>query len=863
MKTRALWCMIFSTSILVSLSTSFAQSLGTAGTVHGVITDPARAVVPGALVEIHNPVTGYDRTAKTDDGGEFQFADVPFNPYHLNVSAPGFQIAQRDVDVRTSVPIDLKITLRIATTTTTVTVESHAQDILETTAIAHTDVDRSLISKLPIENQSIGLSEVLTMTSPGVVADANGFFHPLGDHAQASLSLDNQPISDQYSKLFSNQLALNTIESMEVISGTPPAEYGDKTSLVVNTITRSGLGKTRPTGDFSALYGSFGTWTENFDVGVGGKRWGNFLAANSSGSGRFLDSPEFTRLHDRGNAENIFDRIDYQPTTADTLHLNLSLGRSWFQTPNTFDQNKAGQDQRSQIRSLNIAPGWTHLFSSTTLLTVNPFYRLDRAQYFPTRTRLADLPATLSQSRRLNNAGVRADVSYSRGKHNAKFGVQFWHTLLTEGFDLGVTDPLFNAICVDSSKKPILSPGITDPDNCADGGFQANPDFAPGLLAFDLTRGGRIFGFSGHTDIKEAALYLQDTVTLGRFTINGGIRADRYNGLSRARQIEPRAGVAYLIKRTNTVLRASYARTLETPYNENLILSSSTGAGGLASNAFGGFGQSPIQAGRRNQFNAGIQQAFGRWVVLDGDYFYKRTRFAYDFDTLFSTPIAFPISWRKSKIDGVSARVNLTNIRGFSAFMVLGHNRARFFGPENGGLIFNSPINASVFRIDHDQAFQQSTNVRYQYKKNGPWVAFTWRYDSGLVAGRVPDFATALTLTGDQQAQIGLFCGSTFATVSQPLTACISPNRGATRVRIPAPGTGSDDTNPPRIESRHLFDIGTGIDNLFRTDRYRVTLRLLALNLTNKVALYNFLSTFSGTHFVTPRAWQAELGFVF
>ena len=74
-----------------------------------------------------------------------------------------------------------------------------------------------------------------------VVADSNGFFHPLGDHAQTSFSIDGQPISDQQSKIFSTQIPLNAISSMELITGAPAAEYGDKTSLVVNAVTESGL----------------------------------------------------------------------------------------------------------------------------------------------------------------------------------------------------------------------------------------------------------------------------------------------------------------------------------------------------------------------------------------------------------------------------------------------------------------------------------------------------------------------------------------------------------------------------------------------------------------------------------------------
>jgi hypothetical protein len=193
----------------------------------------------------------------------------------------------------------------------------------------------------------------------------------------------------------------------------------------------------------------------------------------------------------------------------------------------------------------------------------------------------------------------------------------------------------------------------------------------------------------------------------------------------------------------------------------------------------------------------------------------------------------------------------------------MGHTRARYFGPSNGGLIFNSPLDTGVFRIDHDQAFQQTTYFRYQRPKNGPWFGFTWRYDRGLVAGAVPDLASALALTAAQQAAIGFFCGSQRATLSSPITSCASPGYGALRLRIPAPGTADPDHNPPRIAPRHIFDLGAGTDNLFRTDHLRTTLKVTVVNLANTAALYNFLSTFSGTHFVTPRTVQVAVGVVF
>src|SRR5260370_6385206 len=246
-------------------------------------------------------------------------------------------------------------------------------------------------------------------------------------------------------------------------------------------------------------------------------------------------------------------------------------------------------------------------------------------------------------------------------------------------------------------------------------------------------------------------------------------------------------------------------------------MSRATGAGGLPNGILDDTSNQPLRPGRRNQFNFGFQQAVGRYVIVDADYFNKRTTNAYDFNVLCKTAISFPISWEQSKLDGASVRVNLTNYKGLSAFMVAGHTRARFFPPESGGLFFNSNLPSGVFRIDHDQKFEQTTQVQYQFerfKKLLPYVNFTWRYDSGLVAGSVPDFATALTFTADQQAQIGLFCGSTFATPTTPILACNSANRGALRVVIPADGEANDDTNPPRIPPRSFFDFSVGTDNL-------------------------------------------------
>jgi hypothetical protein len=873
---RSITGLIFVLSLWFSAIPARAQ-LGNSGSIEGVVKDASGGAIAGAKVEISNPVSGFTREMTTGSDGSFRVTNVPFNPYHIVVTATGFSPYTQDADVRSTVPTVVQIGMKVGSETTSVTVEANGGDLMETESTFHTDVDQKIIDRLPLESASSSLTSLVTLVSPGVAADSNGNMHGLGDHAENSFSIDGQPITDQTSKVFSNQLSPDAVQSIEVISGAPPAEFGDKTSLVIKVTTKSGLGVTTPTGSVTASYGSFGTSNVGFNLAYGGQKWGNFIAASGLESGRFLDGPEFSVFHDKGNEENIFDRVDYQVSQKDTIHGNFQYTRSWFQTPNTFDNlnvldasgnNVGDTDQRSKIGTFNIAPTWSRLIGSSAVFTLGAFMRRDQYNYYPSDNPLADFgpinSETISQTRKLTNAGLRSDISYVKGIHNIKAGVTFEHTFLKENDRFGIVDPNLLPSTTDSLGNPCFN----STTNAAVPGTPCAT-----LLPIDLTRGGSQFTFLGRTDVKEISLYVQDTITKGNWSFNLGIRGDLYRGLSSTSQAEPRLGVAYNIKPSNTVLRVSYARTLETPFNENLVIAT-TGCNVDVIAALIPCVPANSPPGFRNEFHAGLQQAFGKYLVVDGEYIWKYTHNAYDFSVLGNTPITFPIDWHNSKIPGWLLRASVPNFHGFTALVVMSSVAARYFPPQVGGLGVTVGQSGSVFRIDHDEKFNQTTHLQYQPWKRGPWVGFNWRYDSGLVAGAVTDFATALSFDGDQQAAIGLFCagpgGQTiFATLTSPLSnapGSCGPNptgTGATRVSIPANGTENDDKNPPRIAPRNLFDVAVGHDNLFHGDRYRWSARVTVINVTNNEALYNFLSTFSGTHFVSPRSVTGELGFHF
>ena len=913
---------ILSLGLTVLAGGVLAASSGGSGTISGTVKDPSGAVIPGATVTIHNPVSGYERTASTDIAGNFNFTNIPFNPYHLTVTDAGFTPLAQDVGLSSSVPVNLNLTLELAGGKTTVTVSSEAADLIEVDPTSHTDVDRSMIEKLPLESQSSGLSSLVTLSTPGITADSNGLFHGLGDHASNSFNVDGQPITDQQSKVFSNQLPEDAVQSLEVIDGAPPAEFGGKTSVVIVATTRSALGQAQPHGQVTASYGTFGTPNIGFNFGYGGPKWGNFISANGLNTSRFLDGPEFDVMHDRGNEENLFDRVDFKPTDKNTFNVNFQFTRSWFQTPNSYDAQNATAwsglvvnnggldpdgnmvgptDQRSQIKTVDISPTLTRLINNNTVLTLGAWMRRDGYNYDPSGDPFADLQPDLQlqsigQNRSLTNAGARAEVSYVRGINNIKAGVVFQHTFLTEDDSFGVVDPTSNAPCLNGDGSAYTNPGLTNPANCA-GSLAVNPGFIPILGCYDLTRTAPLpasdncpnstsgyYGYDVHSDIKELALFVQDSITYKNWNFNLGLRGDLYNGISIARAAEPRVGGAYNIKKTNTVIRASYARTMETPFNENLILASN-GCTDPVINAIMSSTISPcvstmpLSPGTRNEIHAGLQQGFGKYLVVDGEYIWKYTDRAFDFSVLGNSPITFPIEWAKSKIPGFALRASVPNTHGFTAYVVMSSVAARFFEPQVSG-IGSTPAGSEVFRIDHDERFNETTHLQYQPFKRGPWVGFNWRYDSGLVAGPVPcaggncangpdgsdSVVDASILTPDQQFQAGISCDGVFATPTTPISPnslCPASEYGSKFLKIPAPGTENDDHNPPRIAPRNLFDLSIGEDNLFNGDKHKWSLRLSAINLTNKEALYNFLSTFSGTHYVTPRALTAELGFHF
>jgi hypothetical protein len=770
------------------------------GTIRGVVLDPSGALVPGAEVTLENHITGYRVQSTTDAEGKFQFFNVPENPYVLSVVSQGFRETQQRIHLHSALPVEVSVKLDIAEAVARVDVHAEGSMVEEHRTGTAVGIDRSSIQRFPAPVLTRGM-EAIVLSVPGFIADENGRFHFRGSHGQVSYVVDGVPITDQLHVTFSNSLDPRMVESMEVVTGNIPAEFGQKAAAVVNLTTRSGLGTGGPRGSVMLGGGSFATAEQGLELFGGGSRFGYFLSAANSTSGRFLDPVNFDNFHNHGNTQRIFGRFDFSPDgVRNFFHLNVHAGRTANEVPNLLSQEEAGQDQRRQMRDLLVSATWLRLLGAKAALTAAPYFRTSSAQLDASPF---DTPVTAQQDRRLATVGARVDLSADHVGHRLKTGLHFLGIPLREAFVFGITNEEFN-----------------DPED---------EEFNPNLEPFDLTRGGSLFLFRDRRYGQHYSWYVQDSFSWKELTLNAGLRFDSYRLLVRESGWQPRVGLAYHFPRAHTVVRASYDRLMFTPANENLLLSSSPQAAALVSpetRELLGTAFLDVRSERQNSYEIGVQQGFSHFLRLDASYYTKDTRNIHDNDQFLNTGILFPVAISTGKIRGFDFRFDFPEHSGWQSYVSLGSTRAVVTPPFSGGLFLGEEavetFAAGPFHIDHDQKLSAQWGVEYRHRKRW-FTSLTGRHDSGLV--------TEIHDLDEIRADPDLAFGLDFVDL---------------------------ESEPHRVKARTVWNWMAGA-TLFEDRRHRMDFQLTVLNLANRRGLFNFLSVFGGTHVIPPRTVAARL----
>jgi carboxypeptidase family protein len=786
-------------------------SAASAGSVHGTVVGPDRQPMSGVVVSLRNDVTGFKQQSATGTDGAFTFFNVPYNPYVVRVEVQGFAPVASNVDVRSSVPVEVPVKLAVAqlSESISVTASSPAAQLETDSSESHIDIDKSYIAKAPAAVASRAMEQIVTST-PGFAKDENGRFHFQGAHSQSEYVVDGQTISDQTGMTFSNSIDPGIAQGIEIIYGNVPAEFGEKIGAVINLTTKSGLGAGAPKVDAYVGASKFATAELGASVGGGSQTFGYFGSINGSKSDRFLDPVNFDNLHNHGNTVRGFLRLDSQSSDAkSSFRFTTLLGSTHRDVPNTYSQQAAGQDQRVRSNDENFNIGWSKITTQSSVLELIGFGRFSKFQLTPSTN---DTPVIIDSNRSLNNYGLAPSFSWSNANNEVKVGLNLKRYPIREHFAFGITDPTLN-----------------DPN--MDG---YNPNLAP----YDLTRGGHQFVFDGKRNGSYYAAYVQDNIKFGNLTTNLGVRYDNNNVPSRETAVEPRVGVAYYLPNTKTVFRASYNRVLYTPEFENILFSSSADAGRLvppevqASRALGG-GELFVHSERQNAFDIGVQQGIGSLLRLDADYWRRRSQFAGDQDQFQNTGIVFPLAFTAGHLDGWNLRLDLSRFAGIRGFASLGHTHAQYVPPLTGGLFLNTTaldtLTGGPFLIDHDQKLQAQTALFYDIGRSGLWVGGNARYDSGLV------------------------------THADPATLLMDPDNAFAAPYISV--HSNTDLDPNRIKPRTILDFSVGAD----LQQYHMPLSVQAdlLNATNKKGVYNILSTFGGTHVIPPRMLAVRVRYVY
>jgi hypothetical protein len=760
----------------------------------GVVLDELGGLMPGAAVRVSRAMTGLSREALSGPDGRFEITNLPPDQYTVTAMVDGFEPYAAPVTLRTSVPHEVTIVLRVAAQAAVVEVRPDAPLVDPTLTGTRAQVSFVGIEQLPAPVGSRGIESAL-VSLPGFAQNANGAIHPRGAHNQMTFVVDGLPISDQLTGAFANALDGGLVQGAELWTGNIPAEFGAKVSGVVVITSRSGVGAKRAaTGDVTLAASGFGTWHGAVQAGGERGRVGYFGSATAMRTDRFLDQVSLDNLHNSGAFGRAFARADARLGDGQVLRGHVMGGRSAFELANLRSQQANGQDQQQRLADLAGWAGFTTMLGPTSTLEVVGGRRGTTAALLPSA---GDTPVTADQDRGLATTTVTARVSRMFGAQTLRAGVDAIAFDVDEAFSMALTDAAFNV------------PGA--------------PGYNASLLPYDLTRGGTPFVFADARAGRHLGAFVQAQLQSGPLAVTLGARHDDYALLVRDHATQPRMGLAWALPGDHGVARLSYNYNFQTPPLENLLLSSSPEAAALApesvKEALGGTVQ-PIRPERQHVVEVGYQRGLGGLASLNLAGYWKRSRDQQDNNNFFDTGIIFPTSLAAIDVRGAEARLVFPERRGLGGTLSVTTSRAISTPPFTGGLFLGQEaidaLTAGPFYIDHDQRL--SVHGTAQWRTGfGAWLGGAIRYDSGLVANP-----------------------------SDPVEVAADPDFADLLPYVDL------DSDIARVRPRTIVDLLAGVD-LPRGGPRAWSMQLQVTNLTNRTALYNFQSVFVGTRLVQPR----------
>ena len=667
------------TLVLTLLALAQFASAST-GDLRVAVTDAAGLPVR-ASIQVVSESTQIRETAETGDDGRIVVRRLPFGTYRVSVSAAGFADAVQAHELKSAVPLDVTFVLAIAMQTSSVAVEASA-GLLD----PHRPGTLQRIGAARIDERSTttagrALIELIN-SEPGWLLEANGVLHPRGSEYDTQYVVDGLPLTDNRSPAFAPALGEGSIRSLGVLTGGFPAEYGRKLGGVIEVVTGGGARRGFH-GQAAVSAASFSTGSGDAVAGYATDAASFVLSGGGSTTDRYLDPPVPENFTNHGTSAHVAARAETD-LFGGRAGLIARYGDSDFLVPNELVQQEAGQEQSRANREKAVQFSYRSVIGQSA---VAEFVGMARRVSSELDSNDLSTPLIAEQARSLSHGYFKGSVAAHRGIHELKAGADVDAGTIDEWFAYEITDP------------------------------SEYDDELPRQFAFEDSARGREYSF-----------FLQDQMRSGPWTINAGIRWDRYKLLVEESAWSPRVAVARAFPQHGLVIRGSYDRIFQTPASENLLLASSERTDELGDEV----SRLPVPPSRGHFAEAGVSKSlFGR-ARLDVNGFVRRLENFGDDDVVLNTGVSVPVAFRRATIGGMEVKLDVRDAGPWSASLGYALSRGEGEGPITGGLLLDDDEaeETGTFPISQDQRHTLRARVRLAAPRG--WAAAAVTYGSGL-----------------------------------------------------------------------------------------------------------------------------------
>jgi hypothetical protein len=666
------------------------------------VTDPSGLGVK-TTVQIVSQANQYQNSLPTNDQGALDVQRLPFGIYQLEIKQPGFAPVSQSVEIRSSIPTEYAIRLKLPSVNESVTVKAENTlidpDLAGSVNEIGTDMIQHRLTALP--GRSI---QDLVNTQPGWLYEGNAVLHPRGSEYQTQFVVDGIPLTDNRSPSFGPEIGADDVDSLSIYTAGFPAEYGRKMGGVVEVNT---LRDARP-GFHGQVVLSGGSYDTYGGFAQGQYIWGkNTIGFSASGAGtdHYLNPVVPQNFTNNGTTGDFSGNYERDITPNDRLGLIVRHELSRYSLPNEqiqqtycLPQGETGPPCQIQnannFETMGIA-SYRHIFSTNIVADFRGMVRTNENNFF---SNPLSNPIILSQHNSFNEGYFKGTVTIAHGRHEWKVGVESDNTFLHENFSYIFTDPT-----------------------------QFDPDTA---LTFSFPGA---FPNQGRRPDLEQSAFVQDLIHLGNWTLSLGLRWDHYQLLVNKRSLDPRVAISRYFPSTGFIVHFSYDRVFQTPSFENILLSSSTQIEAIDPD----FLRLPVLPSQGNYYEVGFSKAFGGILRLDGNYYRRLVNNYADDDRIQNTTISFPISFRKSIVYGGEAKIEVPNWHGLSGFGSYSYMVGNVWFPVTGGLFLGADADGAQTQLgghfpdSQDQRNTVFTRWRYQLFPR-LWIAGGLQYGTGL-----------------------------------------------------------------------------------------------------------------------------------